>query len=107
MKPEKEMVWLVRLLNIQKKGVTPRSKTEYEKLVGAPKNDRTFHQWFKELIERGAISQGDNITTELGHNIEGWLPVYYKLRQRLLKIKEYDDVYTYINGRTWAFGAAK
>jgi len=109
MKPEKEVFWLVNLLNSKfvKKRIGACNcgcKSDFEKVAGASINDKIFNKWADYLIEIGIFE-----FSEIGYNKTN-IPVklYFingsKLIKRLREIPFYLNVVNVIRLKETAFG---
>lgn len=66
MKPEKELIWLVKLRDSEFVVGWIKSKSgfkkDFERLVNAPMNSKEFHDWFNDLRDDGVIIIDDGRT---------------------------------------------
>ena len=77
MKPEKEVLWIVKLLKARK---FSGCKSEYERIAGASDKNKVFRNWIGELIDSGILESDGNKDM-----VGGVIAVYKINRSKLIK----------------------
>lgn len=98
MKKERELIWMVKLLNseyVRTRSIKKQKsgcKRDFEILVGAPENDKNFRRFLNELIEQGYLVMFEK------KRAVGLIATYVvdsdKLRKRMVENPEYEAVRT-------------
>lgn len=109
MKDEKELIWLITLAQSKfcpkfMKKPDMGCKKDFERLLGAPENDKDFLGWLKELIEKkvlilaGQIQRGSSFSK----NVDAYTIDFGKLMDLLRKNSLYDDLWKFFDSRSTA-----
>lgn len=87
MKVEKEFHWMLALLESRHVKRLLRSepacKKDFERLLGAPENDRDFTAWFYQLVAAGALEAAGEVKRGSRSGVQGFL-VNRTVLERLL-----------------------
>jgi hypothetical protein len=92
MKPEKELIWGKILMQSEYAGGILKKKLgckkDYERLLEANENDKSFMEWFNELLNDGIIYPAGEIEVGMGKKVQGYR-VDYELFEKRLRANKY------------------
>ena len=112
MKPEKELIWNMTLYQSDYAGGNPLfkkkmgCKKDFERLVEAPEKDKSFSEWFDNLLEEGIIYPSGEIEVGRGQKVQGYRADKDLMLEKLRKNNRYHLVYKFFDDLS-TFGASR
>lgn len=110
MKPEKEVIYLIKLYQSEYIKGFFKIKTacikDFERICFAPENDKSFRIWINEMKEIGIIECVGKNSNKYGRNVDGFVVNRDLILKRLRNLDAYKNLVKFFDSRAM-FGVDK